>query len=135
MIQLDQDNTNPAYRCGRLLAVLEQVQRRAIPGAGGRVVSRFFATASSAPASVLPYVMRGAQHHLNKLERDNRGAYFALQARLEEILGGMPLERVNGREIAYPRTLSLDEQGLFALGYYHQRAFDAAERRRVQEAD
>jgi CRISPR-associated protein Csd1 len=141
MVQLDPDNTNAAYRCGRLLAVLEEVQRLAIPGANATIIDRFFGTASSAPASVFGRLLRGAQPHLAKLERDRRGAYVALQRRLEEIQGGLALQRINGRDVAFPRTLRLEDQGLFALGYYHQRAFDraqareAAERRRAGTAD
>jgi CRISPR-associated protein Csd1 len=120
MVQLDPSHPNVAYHCGRLLAVLEQVQRLAIPGAQTTIVDRFFGTASSAPASVFGRLLRGAQPHLAKLERDRRPAYMALQRRLEEILA---------RIGAFPRTLTLEEQGLFALGYYHQRAYDRAQAR------
>lgn len=120
MVALDSENNNPAYLCGRLLAVLEQAQRLAIPGigAGATIVSRFFGTASSAPLSVFPRLLRGAQAHLGKLERDRRGAYLALQRRMEDIMGGIA---------GFPATLTLEEQGLFSLGYYHQRAHDRAQ--------
>jgi CRISPR-associated protein Csd1 len=127
MVQLDVDHPSPAYHCGRLLAVLEEIQRAAMPGINATIVDRFFGTASTAPASVFGRLVRGAQPHLAKLERDRPGMYTALQRRLEEVLA--PLS-------AFPRTLTLQGQGLFALGYYHQRAADraaaraAAERRR-----
>ena len=125
MTQLDMTNANPAYLCGRLLAVLEDIQRAAIPGAKATIVDRFFGTASSAPASVFGRLMRGAQPHLSKLERDNHGAYMRLQRSLESIT----------------RTLTLEEQGLFSLGYYHQRAHErteakaASERKRAGQAE
>jgi CRISPR-associated protein Csd1 len=120
MVHLDSKNQDPAYLCGRLLAVLEQAQRLAISriGAGATIVSRFFGTASSAPLSVFPRLLRGVQPHLAKLERDRRGAYLALQRRMEEIIDGID---------AFPSTLTLEEQGLFSLGYYHQRAHDRAQ--------
>jgi len=130
MVQLEQDNMDPAYRCGRLLAVLESVQKLALGNPSARIVDRFFGTASSAPASVFGRLLRGAQAHLGKLERDRPGAHAALQRRLEEILAGLQ---------GFPRTLTLEQQGLFSLGYYHQRAFDrsqareAAERRRGEK--
>jgi CRISPR-associated protein Csd1 len=96
-----------------LLAVLAEVQRRAIGKAA--IVDRFYGTASSAPASVFPRLLRGARPHLAKLERDQRAAAFALERRLEEISAGIT---------AFPTTLTLQEQGLFALGFYHQRAYD-----------
>lgn len=116
MTELDLTNTNPAYRCGRLLAVLAEVQRNAIGKAA--IVDRFFGTASSAPASVFPRLVRGAQPHLSKLDRDKPGVAYRLQERLEEVMS--PIR-------TFPKTLTLEEQGLFALGYYHQRAFDRAQ--------
>lgn len=126
MIQLDPNSPSPGYRCGRLMAVLEQAQRLAIPGIRATIVDRFFGTASSAPASVFPRLVRGAQPHLAKLERDRPGAFFALQRRLEDIQAGIPAS-------GFPRTLSLQEQGLFALGYYHQRAHDRAQAREAAD--
>ena len=65
-------------------------------------------------------MLAGAQPHLSKLQRDRPGAAYALQQRLEDILGTVP---------AFPHTLDLKQQGLFALGYYHQRAHDRAQAR------
>lgn len=127
MVQLDPDNPNPAYRCGRLMAVLEEVQRAAIPNVNATVVGRFYGTASTAPVSVFPWLLRGAQPHFAKLQRDNRGAYVAIQRRLEEIMSGLPGDK------GFPRILTLEEQGYFALGYYHQRAHDSAQAREAAE--
>jgi len=129
MIRLDPEHPNAAYHCGRLLAVLEEAQRQAIGVA--TIVERFYGAASSAPASVFGRLLRGVQPHLAKLERDRPGAYRGLQARLEAIQGQLR---------GFPRTLTLEDQGLFALGYYHQRAHDraqaieAAARRRADSA-
>lgn len=119
MTQLNLDHPSAAYQCGRLLAALEQIQRLAIPGLNATLVDRFYGTASTAPASVFGNLLGGAQAHLSKLERDNKGAWVRLQSTLEEILGHIE---------TFPRTLTLEEQGLFALGYYHQRAADNAAR-------
>lgn len=124
MVRLEPGHPSPAYQCGRLLAVLESVQRLAIPGIKATVVDRFFGTAATAPASVFGRLVRGAQPHLAKLERDRPSAYWALQRRLEEVHGGLA---------GYPRTLALEDQGLFALGYYHQRAFDREQARLARE--
>lgn len=117
MEELDMENMNPAYRCGRLLAVLESIQKKAIPGANATIVDRFFGTASSAPASVFGRLMRGAQAHLGKLRKERPGTGEALSQRLEEVLSGLD---------GFPKTLTLEEQAIFALGYYHQRATDRA---------
>jgi CRISPR-associated protein Csd1 len=121
MVQLQTDHPEPAYHCGRLLAVLEQTQRAAIgSNISATIVDRFYGTASTAPASVFGRLLRGAQPHLSKLQRDRPGAAYAIQERMEEIMAALP---------AFPRTLDLKQQGLFALGYYHQRAYDRAQAR------
>ena len=116
MIQLDETSLDPAYRCGRLLAVLESAQYAALGITA--ITDRFYGAASSAPASVFGRLLRGAQPHLTKLERDRPGAYRALQQRLEEVMAGLT---------GFPKTLDMEDQGLFALGYYHQRAHDRAQ--------
>lgn len=117
MVRLDEDNLNPAYLCGRLLAVLEQVQFQAV-SPKATLIDRFYGTASSAPGSVFPRLIRGAQAHLGKLRKERFGAYTALQGRLEAVM-----ENLAG----FPKVLTLEEQGWFSLGYYHQRAWDRAQ--------
>ena len=127
MVQLDLDYPNPAYLCGRLLAVLEEAQRAAIRDINTTVADRFYGTASTAPASVFGRLLKGVKPHLAKLQRDNPGAHYAIQGRLEEILSRLTAEQ------AFPRTLNLEQQGLFSLGYYHQRAHDRAQARQSAE--
>ena len=123
MVQLDSNNTDPAYLCGRLLAVLEEAQREAIRGLNTSLVDRFYGTASSAPLSVFPTLVRGSRAHLSKLRRDNPGAHFAIDSRMEDILTKVTAEK------GFPKSLNLKEQGIFALGYYHQRAHDREQMR------
>jgi CRISPR-associated protein Csd1 len=119
MVELDPENQNPAYLCGRLLAVLERIQQLAIPRAGSTITDRFYGTFSSAPASVAGVLLRKSQAHLSKLRKERPGHEKALQAKLEQITHpGLK---------TFKKTLTLQEQGLFALGYYHQRAQDRAE--------
>lgn len=117
MVRLDEDNLEPAYLCGRLLAVLEQVQFVAV-SPKATLIDRFYGTASTAPASVFSRLLKGAQAHLGKLRKEKPGAYTALQTRLEGIMGNLS---------GFPKVLSLEQQGWFSLGYYHQRAWDRAQ--------
>ena len=117
MGSLNEEHDSPSYNCGRLLAELEAAQRSAIPNAKATITDRFYGTASTAPVSVFSKLLRGAQPHLSKLERDKPGVYRALDRRIGEICSRIPI---------FPKTLTLEEQGLFALGYYHQRAHDRA---------
>lgn len=119
LVGLDEGNKDPAYLCGRLLAVLDSIQRAALGTRNATIIDRFFGTASSAPVSVFGRLVRGAQPHLAKLRRDRPGTYHALENRMQEIIS-----QLNG----FPRTLTLHEQGLFILGYYHQRAADTKAR-------
>jgi CRISPR-associated protein Csd1 len=116
MVTLDPNQTHPAYLCGRLFAVLDRIQQLAI-GPNATIVDRFFGTASSAPATVFGRLVRGAQPHLAKLRKTRPGAHVVLERRLEEVMQGLP---------GFPATLTLKEQGLFVLGYYHERAASAA---------
>lgn len=114
MAALDNEHPEPAYHCGRLLAVIEQVQRVAQQGVNTTVVDRFYGAASSTPAVVFGALLRETQPRLAKLDARRRGG---LQNRLMEVCGQIE---------AFPKTLSLEQQALFSLGYYHQRAHDRA---------
>lgn len=117
MVQMDEGNRHPAYLCGRLLAVLEQVQFLAV-SPKATLIDRFYGTASTAPGSVFPRLVRGAQAHLGKLRKEKFGAYVALQDRLEGVMQNLA---------GFPKVLTLEEQGWFSLGYYHQRAWDRSQ--------
>jgi CRISPR-associated protein Csd1 len=124
MVALDLANQTPGYLCGRLLAVIENIQRAALGNVNATVVDRFYGTASAAPMAVFSYLLKGAQPHLGKLRKERTGTYLALDRELQDVLSKLT---------HFPPVLSLEEQGLFALGYYHQRAADAAERRAASE--
>ena len=51
---LNADERHPAYLCGRLLSVLEQIQYDALGDVNANVVDKFYGTFSAAPALV-PY--------------------------------------------------------------------------------
>ena len=131
MSQLDAHQTDPAYLCGRLLAELEVVQRAALGKTNTTLVDRYFGAASTAPATVFGVLLTNANKaHLPKLRKTRPAVYQALQQRLEEILApGGPSGP--GGMTHFPPTLTLREQGLFSLGFYHQRA---ADRKAAQEA-
>ena len=118
MVGLETENPSPAYHCGRLLAVIDQVQRAAMPGVNATVVDRFYGAASSTPAVIFGTLLRGAQPHLSRLKRDNRGAQQRLERDLEDVIAHIA---------EWPATLTLQEQALFSLGYYHQQANNRAQ--------
>lgn len=120
MSQLENDETEPAYLCGRLFAVLESVQYEALGRVNATVADKFFAAASTAPATVFGKLMADAQPHLAKLRKTRPWVYEALGQRIEEVAAGLE---------GFPKTLTVEQQALFMLGYYHQRAADRASRK------
>jgi len=107
-----------AYACGRLLAELESIQRAALGRINATITDRYYGSASSTPASVFGMLVGDAQSHLSKLRKTKPGVHSAVQERLEEIMSNLG---------GYPKTLTMERQGLFALGYYHQRAQNRAD--------
>lgn len=130
MSQLDPNQADPAYLCGRLLAELDYVQYAALGKLNATLVDRYFGAASTAPATVFGMLLVNANKaHLPKLRKSKPGVYQALQRRIEEIVAPTPGQPLG--LTTFPPTLTLQEQGLFALGFYHQRASD---RKAAQEA-
>lgn len=109
MPMLDTANPNPAYRLGRLFAVLEKTQEEASPGLNATIRDRYYGAASSMPVAVFTTLLRLKNHHLGKL---NPGRAMQMEKLIGEIMEGLA---------DFPRNLALPEQGRFALGYYHQR--------------
>ncbi|WP_374943873.1 type I-C CRISPR-associated protein Cas8c/Csd1 [Sphingomonas sp.] len=122
-MSLDKQETNPAYRLGRLFAVLEAAQYNALGRVNATIRDRYFGAASATPASVFPLLLRGAQNHLASLRKEGKSG--GLERDLEEVVGGLATE--------LPRSLRLEEQGRFAIGYYHQRAARFAKKDVVDE--
>ncbi|WP_367025206.1 type I-C CRISPR-associated protein Cas8c/Csd1 [Methylococcus sp. ANG] len=117
-VMLDPQNTDAAYRMGRLFAVLEKIQEEANPGINATIRDRYYGAASSAPATVFPLLLKLATHHIGKLdEKGRKMLYRAFSDNTPDNYIGQVLNQVD--EI--PRQLRLPEQGRFALGYYHQR--------------
>jgi CRISPR-associated protein Csd1 len=108
-VSLDTTNPNVGYRLGRLFATLEKIQQEASPGINATIRDRFYGAASSTPVTVFPTLMRLATHWLAKLESAGRRVYF--DKLLGEIMSG-----IND----FPAHLRLEDQGRFAIGYYHQ---------------
>ena len=109
-VALDENNTNTAYRLGRLFAVLERIQERANPGINATIRDRYYGAASGTPVTVFSTLLKLKTHHLAKLE--NKGEAINYEKLLGQIIDGV---------IDFPAQLALQDQGRFAIGYYHQR--------------
>ncbi|VAW80920.1 CRISPR-associated protein, Csd1 family [hydrothermal vent metagenome] len=109
-MSLDKGNTNTGYRLGRLFAVLEKTQEEANPGINATIRDRYYGAASSTPVSVFSTLLKLKNHHLSKIENKGR------VTNLEKLYGSI-MDDIND----FPPVLSLEDQGRFAIGYYHQR--------------
>lgn len=107
-VSLNEECADTGYLLGRLFALMEKAQ---LDAAGGQINAtirdRYFGAASATPQSVFPILLRLAQHHIAKAEYGG-----VIDKRIEGVVA-----RIDG----FPAHLSLEAQGMFVLGYYHQR--------------
>lgn len=108
---LNKENSEQPYLLGRLFAVLEFIQKDTNLGIKATIRDRYFNSACATPASVFPILIKLMNSHIKKLERDNLGAKISYENQLTEIMGKLD---------EFPIRLTLEEQGKFDLGYYHQ---------------
>lgn len=112
-LSLDTNNTNQAYVCGRLFAVLEELQQQASNNSLNRTIrDTHFASASSRPGVVFPDLLQLAQHHLRKV---GENGYFN-QTDFNKLIGEI-IDKLDG---SFPNNLLLTNQGNFMVGYYQQ---------------
>lgn len=106
---LNETSNYTPYVLGRLFSTLEAVQSAANPGINTTIKDKYFNSACATPAAVFPILLKLANSHLKKL-----GGGLAVN--YSKQIGAL----VARLETAFPKTLSLEEQGAFILGYYHQ---------------
>ncbi len=110
-----------AYVCGRLMAEYENLQRTSSGGVNSSVLDRYFSLASTYPAAAFPKIEDLGLKHLRKLRRDRPSAATAIDRRL------LDLHQLLAAKSPYPSRLSLEDQGVFFVGYYHQKAWSIAQ--------
>lgn len=124
MIGLNEDAPEAAYQCGRLLRILEDIQQRAIPEINTTLADRNRGISRNPVA--LPGLVKNSRAHLTRLRRTPKTTptAVALEERLDEVL-----RRIR----PFPARFTVNEQGLFILGYHHQRAQDRRDARAAAE--
>lgn len=113
---LNEDSNNTAYILGREFAVLEAIQEDANPGINATIKDKYFNSACATPAAIFPILFKLKNSHMKKMNNGAKEIYY------EKILGDLQgrLTVAEGQKAACPRRLTLEEQGMFILGYYHQ---------------
>lgn len=128
-VSLDRESINAGYRLGRLFAELENVQRQALgKNINATIRDRYYGAASATPASVFPLLLRNAQNHFAKLRKEGKGGLaHTMEAEIAAI--------VDGLNENLPRSLRIQDQGHFAIGYYHQSKARFAKREDAPKAE
>ena len=109
---LDKENTNQGYLCGRLFAVLENLQYNA--NEQDSIRSSYMNAASTTPSTVFSTILKLSNNHYGKLAKDKKGLAIFFDKQKNEIMSLLS---------EFPDTLELKDQGNFFLGYYHQKNY------------
>jgi CRISPR-associated protein Csd1 len=121
---MNPDHPHPAYHCGRALALFARLQRAALGDVGAGVVQRYYTAAAQTPGLILGRLAGNAKNHLAKLDGGLAWWYENQLAGIMSHIGDF-----------VPRTLTLEEQSLFALGYYQQLASLNAGKQETPESE
>lgn len=117
LVALDRDETNVGYRLGRLFALLDYAQYLSVGSVNAGIKEKFFASASSTPRRIFPSLLRLSQNHLSDArkspEKQGRAAY--IDGEIKQVMDGLEAH------LPFPTTLTLDDQGRFIVGFYHQK--------------
>lgn len=114
--QLNTTSTEPGYVCGRIMAMLEAIQRKAMPKVNTTITDKYLTTAVVSPRAVLTRLRIGARPHLRTIARTSEPAAKAMENRLRDAFDLLD---------TLPAHLNAEQQALFILGYEHQRAHSA----------
>jgi CRISPR-associated protein Csd1 len=116
-VAFDPDNEDKGYLLGRLFAVYEQTQSAALGrNVNATIKDKFYGSASATPRNVFPLLERGSANHLAKVGKERPGH----RVNIERLIGAI-MEKMSPGGDPFPKSLGVQDQALFGLGYYHQR--------------
>lgn len=117
LVALDRDEPNVGYRLGRLFALLDYAQFLSVGSVNAGIKEKFFASASATPRRIFPSILRMYQNHLSDARKspETRDRANHTDSEIKQVMDGLEAHA------PFPTTLSLDDQGRFIVGFYHQR--------------
>ncbi len=74
---------------------------------------RFFSAASTTPSAAFGRLMKLSKQHLSKLKGEKPGLAVNIDKQLQALCSDIE---------SFPTTFRLEDQGAFALGYYHEKS-------------
>jgi CRISPR-associated protein Csd1 len=116
-VALDRDEPDIGYRLGRLFALLDYAQYLSVGSVNAGIKEKFFASASSTPRHIFPSLLRMYQNHLSDARKsiETRDRANGTDIEVKQVMDGLEART------PFPTTLSMDDQGRFIVGFYHQR--------------
>ena len=117
-----------AYVCGQIFAKLESIQYAALGDRNAGIRERYFTYAMTSPAAAFGRLFNLNSKHFTKLKSDKPGLAVTLDKELQELCKDIDINQ-------FPATFTLEEQGQFAIGYYHQRQkqFSSSAKNKTEE--
>ncbi len=107
-----------AYICGQIFAKMESIQYAALGERNAGIREKYFTYAMTTPAAAFGRLFNLSSKHFTKLKHERPGLAVNLDKELQELCNGIDLEKFPQ---ALPTMFRLEEQGQFAIGYYHQK--------------
>ncbi|RUM45173.1 MAG: type I-C CRISPR-associated protein Cas8c/Csd1 [Hydrogenimonas sp.] len=108
-LSLDRSCYDVEYLLGRLFATFEHLHTITQSLSTTIVRDRYYRTASTTPQAIFPFLTKIAYQQLQDAKTSVRHQYSQL------------IEEIMSRLDELPKSLPLKKQGIFAIGYYHQR--------------
>jgi len=103
-----------AYVCGQIFSKLESIQYAALGDRNAGIRERYFTYAMTSPAAAFGRLFNLNSKHFTKLKSEKPGLAVNMDKELQELCKDIDINR-------FPATFMLEEQGQFAIGYYHQK--------------
>jgi len=103
-----------AYVCGQIFAKLESIQYAALGDRNAGIREKYFTYAMTSPVSAFGRLFNLNSKHFTKLKSEKPGLAVTLDKELQELCKDIDIQK-------FPQLFLLEEQGQFAIGYYHQK--------------
>lgn len=126
LVHSDPNDPNPARRLGRLFAVIERAQLAALgEEINATVKDKFLSAAAATPQQVFVGILKNAENHTKRLRNGHSDASWIKSAEHARRVGAglsRDIAKLWGSfDDGVPRQHSIEEQGLFLVGYYQER--------------